>query len=140
MMRLKNYEPRANDVLVKVSQTQTSPGGIIMPSAQKDMIMEVLKVGSLVDETVKPGMHVLVMGSGYDFPMEDEKGNQVLVIQTSVHSIAGIYDKDSDEDTVFMINEHGDAVGNNDSPGPSNIIDNPGIDQGTFLKDVKAEA
>lgn len=134
MMRLSNYTPMSNDVLVKVEQSTISPGGIIMSTPQKDMIVEVLKVGSLVDNTISVGKHVLLMGNGFQFPMEDENGDPILVIQASVHNITGIYDKQEDENIVFLVNEGGEPVPE-EKPGPKNIIDNVGIDKGSFLKE-----
>ena len=139
MIRLKNYTPKEYDILLKVSHTATSPKGIIMPTPQKDMIMEVLKVGGSV-ENVTAGQHVLVLsGGGYELPMIDESGKQILTVQVQVHNVAGTYVKDDDENNVFLINEQGEAIEDEDKPGPSNIIDNPGIEHSPFLKEeIKA--
>ena len=139
MIKLKNYTPIGNDILLKVAQTSTSPRGILLPNPQQDRIMQVLKTGSLVNDIV-PGTWVLVgpMGQGIDIPMKDHEGKTVYTVQTSVHSVIGLYDKEKDEDIVFMAGETQESP-DLERVGPQNIIDNPGIEKAPFLKELNTE-
>ena len=132
-MRLDEYTPLGNDILVEVKEVEKTKAGVLLPQPQRDRIMKVLKVGSVVDGC-KPGDWVLIgpHGNGVELPFVDGDGVNVLTFQTGIHSIIGIYDKQDDEDKVFMSQPEGPVM-ENGQPGPSNIIDNPGIDHAPFL-------
>ena len=132
-MRLEAYKPIGNDLLVQVLEVDKTKAGVLLPQPQRDRIMQVLKTGPLVDG-IKPGDWVLIgpHGNGVELPFIDGDGEKVLTFQTSIHSIIGTYEKAKDEDKVFMSQPEGPVM-ENGQPGPSNIIDNPGIDQAPFL-------
>ena len=138
MMKLEKYEPLGNDILLRVRQVNKTPKGIILPQAEQDRVMQVVKTGALVEEPIVPGSWVLIGpgGSGVDIPFETEDGERIICVQASVHFVIGTYDKDEkNEDLVFMAGEEGRQPTQSESVGPSNIIDNPGIDKAPFLKE-----
>lgn len=137
MMKLDQYEPLGNDILLRVRQVNKTPKGIILPQAEQDRVMQVVKVGSLVEKPIVPGCWVLIGpgGQGVDIPFDTKDGERVICVQASVHFVIGVYDKDEEnEDIVFIAREEGRSQ-HEAAPGPSNIIDNPGIDKAPFLKD-----
>ena len=137
-MRLKNYSPIGHDVLLRVKSSHKTASGIIMPNPAQDRVMQVAKTGPLVN-IFKEGEWVLVGpgGSGIDMTILNENNEKELFVQTSVHSIIGIYQKEDDEDQIFVISSDGKPV--KDTVPEKNIIDNPGIEHQPFLKEeIKA--
>ena len=139
MFRLKNYKPTANDIIVELKQVNKTTSGIILPKAEQDSVMKVLAVGNLVTN-VQPGDWVVVGPGGQmiNLPMVKEDGTEIMVSQVGIHAIIATYCKEDDEDIVFM--PGGDNTSKESTPGPSNIIDNEGIEKAPFLSSITGEA
>ena len=140
-MKLKNYAPAGNEILLELKEYSKSATGVILVKPDQEKIMKVLKVGPtvtilnpLTGTTVKPGDFALPMAPNmmqFEFTLED--GSKIQAVQTKEFGIASFYLPDADE-TQFCI-----VPGKNDKEYPVsrdlNIIDNPGIEKSSYLKE-----
>lgn len=139
-MRLKNYRPAKNEVLLELKH-YNNINGIITPKPQADKIMRVLAVGPMCTAT-KVGDLVLMSSvpmvhQELELDTQDEKGkpNKIVTLQGMEYNIMAYYHADPDEDKYHVVPEASPEV---ERQGPQNIIDNPGIDQAPFLKEQDA--
>jgi hypothetical protein len=138
-MRLKNYTPAKNDVVLELRH-YSKIGGVYTPTPQADKIMRVLATGPRCEIT-KVGDLVLMnsaLMATLEFELEelDPKTNKpktVVTLQGTEFNVMGFYKPDENETNYKFIEIK--AAEAPDSQGPQNIIDNPGIDQSPFLKE-----
>ena len=130
-MRLKNFTPTNDYILVQLHAQGTTKGGIILDTPQQDMWMKVLKTGPDMRH-IKPGQYILVSHlSGME--MTFEAGENCILIQEAY--VCATYKPDQKEKQPFYIPKPPPAP----VPAPGrNIIDNPGIEEGSFLHETDA--
>ena len=138
-MRLKNYFPAKNEVLLELKHFNKI-GNVITPKPQADKIMKVLAVGPMCGAT-KVGDLVMVNSVPmaqleFEGPLDDKgKPTTIIALQGMEYNIMSYYRPDEDETSYFVKPAESPEV---EHQGPQNIIDNPGIDQAPFLKEQDA--
>jgi hypothetical protein len=138
MMNLDSYTPKGNEIVLELNQTIETASGILLAKPKQDRVMKILLAGELAGEDYQPGTWVLMgPGGAVDIPFRTKDGKVIIGVQTSVHSILGIYAKDeATEDKVYVDGGDSDEVrtsaDDDNSPPPSNIIENAGMGLGDF--------
>jgi hypothetical protein len=136
-MKLKNYAPAGNEILVEL--IEYSGGVVIQIKPEHEKIMKVLKTGPMVTalnpltgEKVKPGDYVMLIASNLlqlTFDLED--GSKIQTCQAKEFAIGAYYKPDPDEKKFLPHIE--DAV--ESESRDMKIFDNPGIDKAPYLKE-----
>lgn len=138
-MRLKNYAPAGNELLLELKEY--SQGVVITVRPEHDKVMKILKVGPTVTilnpmtgKVAAPGDFCIAMSPNMmQFTFEGENGEKVETVQTKEFGIASFYLPDSDEKKYFPAFKEGGKV--YEATRDLNVIDNPGIENSTYLKE-----
>lgn len=105
-MRLKNFKPAGKQVLAKVKYYNTSASGIISNlKPEKDMFAEIVAVGPTVEEAKVGDLVMFGDVALLHLPFEDETGTQVTCVMANEFAILAYYNKDSDENRIFVPEE-----------------------------------
>jgi hypothetical protein len=138
-MKLKNYSPAGNEVLVELKEY--SSGIVIQVKPEHEKIMKVLKVGPtvtalnpLTGKTVAPGDFVMLVAANLlqlTFEPLTPEGYKVQAVQAKEFAIGAYYLPDSDETKFFPHIEDAPVSEERDMK----IFDNPGIEHSPYLKE-----
>ena len=137
-MRLKNYAPASNEILVQL--IEYSGGLVIQIKPEHEKIMRVLKVGPMVTalnpltgKVVAPGDHVMIIASNLlQLSFQEEDGTKTQTCQAKEFAIGAYYKPDADEKKFYTFIEDAPA---SEDVNDMKIFDNPGIDKAPFLKE-----
>ena len=117
-MKLKNYAPSGNQIVLHLKQYD-SIGGIILPDAEPDKVLRVVAVGELCTKA-KVDSYVMLNDRPYpQMTMQDEGGKELSLLFATEFDIIGFYTPDPGE-TQFYIgirNKNGKG-GHNAAAGP----------------------
>lgn len=143
-MRLKNYAPAGNQILLEIKEV--TRGTIITLKPEADRIMKILKTGptvtalnNMTNEKVKPGDYVMVNSNpmpqlDFDIDPNDSESKSIVALQTNDFNILAFYLPDKDEKTFFT---PGAPKVDLESSREMKVIDNPGIDKSLYLKEER---
>jgi hypothetical protein len=131
-MKLKNYRPAKNEVLLEAKDIKVQ-NGIVLPNPQMEKLMKVVGIGPMTTAT-KIG-DIVLMNSAPMAQIEatDEHGKKQIYLQGMEYNIMGYYTPEPGEKTYNWISIPESTV--EEMPGPKNIIDNPGIEKSRFLQE-----
>lgn len=143
MMKLKNYAPAGNEILLQLIEYSTSAAGVVLVKPDQEKVMRVLKVGPtvtilnpLTGQTVKPGDFAMPMSPNmlqFEFLLED--GSKISAVQTKEFGIASFYAPDKDETKFFAVSTS--SPEDYSKTRDLNIIDNPGLENSSYLKEER---
>lgn len=134
-MRLQNFKPARNYVLLELKQ-YNKIGEIITPNSQTDKVMTVLATGEGC-ELVKVGDKVLMDDRPMiqlGFEPVTEGGKQIICLLGQEFNIIATYAPDPDE-TQYYIPQRNPKPLDLEKPRNLNVIDNPGVEDGPYLKE-----
>lgn len=143
-MKLKNYAPAGHEILAELREY--NDGTIITINPEHDKIMKVLKVGPmctatnpLTNQPIKPGDYVMMDGMllmQLNFTeLSENTGKPIKALQGKEFNIAAFYLPDTDEKKYMP---HIDPATDKFKPSRElNVIDNPGIEHSTYLKEER---
>lgn len=140
-MKLANYHPAGNEILMELKEFSTSAAGVLLVKPNQEKIMKILKVGPtvtihnpLTGAVAKPGDYCLPMSPNMmQFKFEMPDGTEIQAVQTKEFGIAAFY-LPSDDETKFhtVLTEDNKTY---ESTRTMNVIDNIGIDKSLYLKE-----
>ena len=137
-MKLKNYTPAYNQILLELKEYKTSAAGIIMIKPEAEKIMKVLKVGPTCQDT-KAGDYVLVDGAVMiQLSFIDEQGKDVQTLQTKEYSVIAYYKPDEDESKFYTVVTPGEYVKDQVDDIKLNILKGTDENKSSFLKEHRA--
>lgn len=136
-MKLKNYAPAGNEILVEL--IEYSGGVVIQIKPEHEKIMKVLKTGPMVTAlnpltgtTVKPDDYIMLIASNLlQIDFKEDDGTVTHTVQAKEFAIGAYYLPDTNETKFFP---HIDDAPESDSR-EMNILDNIGIDKAPYLKE-----
>lgn len=100
-MKLKNYTPVGNQIVLHLKEYD-KVGVVIMPDAQPDKILKILKTGELC-KLAKPDAYVLMQDRPYcRMTMDNDQGNEINVLLATEFDIIGLYVPEPDETQFYV--------------------------------------
>lgn len=135
-MKLENFELGHNYILVAIKE-HSKVGQIELLKPITDKFTKLVAVGDGC-QRYKLGEYVLLDDLQYlsmSFEIKGEKGPVKCILAREVN-IIGKYTPDKQEQEIVLAAEQ--AVDTSDNTRELNVIDNPGIEKGSYLKEEVA--
>jgi len=132
-MKLSNYFPVGNQIVLHLKEYDRV-GVVIMPDAQPDKVLRVLKVGELCTKAI-PDCYALMQDRPYcQMTMDDDNGNPINVLLATEFDIIGFYYPDPGE-TQFYVGIKKGKGGANAVDAELNILPGTNIEASPFLNE-----
>lgn len=132
-MKLKNYEPVGNQIVLHLKEYDRI-GVVILPDAEPDKVLRILKTGPLCTKAV-PESYVLMQDRPYcQMTMLDDNGNPITLLLATEFDIIGFYTPDPGE-TQFYVGIKKGKGGVNAVDAELNILPGTNIEASPFLNE-----
>jgi hypothetical protein len=134
-MKLKNYTPAGNQIVVHLIK-HNKVGLLYTPTSYSDKVLKVVAVGPLCEKT-KVNDYVLLDDRQFlQMELAGDEGT-ITVLLAREFDIIGYYTPDSEElnAAIATSKAFAGAEAQEDSIRELNIIDGPGMEHSTYLKE-----